>query len=488
MAVCNMRRLRVRFAIAAAIGLALVLLAAPTALAQPTNDDFANATLISSLPFGDTVDLTAATTEASEPSPSCVGLQNTAWYSFTPTTTESVSAAADQFGAGLAAYTGASLDTLTQVGCSQFPSPSQPLTFRAEANTTYYVQVGAWCCDGFGPVTFHLEMTPNPVAQFSFAPGNPATFDTIQFQDTSFDPAGVGIASQAWTFGDGAAATGCCPTHWYAAAGDYTVELTVATVDGRSASTSQTVHVRTPAVANDSIRNATVVTTLPFHDVVDLSQATFDVSTDSSRCNGQDHSVWYSFTPANDQRVAFDPSPSNQVIAIDVFTGSPDALSFVGCGQGGASGFNRSGFILNATAGTTYWIMASPICCIQVPILDLSVYLAVAPQATLTVNGGTVDRGGNAIITGTLDCVGTAPLGAALSGNVRQSVGRLSSVSAEFAAKAPCARGLGWTVLAQPSTGKFVGGHATVNATASVCNIVGCATQSTTAVVRLSGK
>jgi PKD repeat protein len=485
MAVCNTRRLRVRFAAAVAIGLALVLLAAPTAFAQPTNDDFANATLISSLPFGDTVDLTAATTESSEPSPSCVGLQNTAWYSFTPTATEFVSAAVDQFGAGVAAYTGTSLATLTPVGCSQFPFPSQPLTFRAEANTTYYVQVGAWCCDGFGPVTFHLEMVPNPVAQFSFSPGDPATFDTIQFQDNSFDPAGVGIASQAWTFGDGTTATGCCPTHWYTAAGDYTVELTVATVDGRSASTSQTVHVRTPAVANDSIRNATVVTSLPFRDVVDISRATWDFSTDSSRCNGRDHSVWYSFTPANDEQVAFDPSRSNGTINIDVFTGSPEALSFVGCGQGG-SGFTN-GFILNATGGTTYWIMASTLCCVPAPNLDLSVYLAVAPQATLSLNGGTVDRGGNATITGTLDCAGTVPRGAAVSGNVRQNVGRLSSVSADFATTAPCARVLGWTALAQPSAGKFVGGHATVNATATVCNIVGCATPSTTAVVRLRG-
>jgi hypothetical protein len=237
--------------------------------------------------------------------------------------------------------------------------------------------------------------------------------------------------------------------------------------------------------SNDDISNATVIASLPFHDTVDLSQATFDFSTDSSSCFGQDHSVWYSFTPANDERVAFDPSPSNQIIAIDVFTGSPGALSFVGCGQGGASGFSNSGFILNATGGTTYWIMASPICCASLPTLDLWVYLAVAPQATLTVNGGTLDRGGNATIGGTLDCVGTAPLGAAVSGNVRQNVGRLSSVSADFATTVSCARALAWTVLAQPGAGKFVGGPATVNAAARICNIVGCATPSTTAVVTL---
>jgi hypothetical protein len=189
--------------------------------------------------------------------------------------------------------------------------------------------------------------------------------------------------------------------------------------------------------SNDELGNATVIASLPSRDTLDISQATWDFSTDFSSCSGSDHSVWYSFTPANSEQVAFDPSASNGLIAIDVFTGSPGALSFVGCGQGGFSGIYDSGFILNATGGTAYWIMASTVCCVPAPNLDLSVYLAVAPQATINVTGGTVDLGGNATITGTLDCVGTAPNGAAVSGSVRQSVGRLSSVSAGFATTVP---------------------------------------------------
>jgi hypothetical protein len=238
--------------------------------------------------------------------------------------------------------------------------------------------------------------------------------------------------------------------------------------------------------SNDDINNATMIGSLPFRDVQDLSEATFDFSTDSSHCFGSDHSVWYSFTPASNERVAFDPSPSSPGnMAIDVFTGSPGALTFVTCGSGGASGFNRSGVILSVDANTTYWIMASTICCVSVPILDLSVYLAAAPQATISVTGGTVDRAGNASITGTLDCVGTVPLGGQLSGNIRQPVGRQGSVTANFATTTTCATALTWTVLAQPSAGRFVGGPATVNATATLCNIVGCATPSTTAVITL---
>ena len=214
----------------------------------PPNDDFADATSIGLLPFSDTVNLTAATTQPSEPSPSCVGLQNTAWYAFTPATTQSVTARIDQVGAGLGVYTGTSLADLTQVDCSQRPD-AEVVTFRAQANTTYYFQVGGWCCDGFGSVTFHLEVAPNPVASFFFSPGDPSVFDTVQFQDSSSDPAQVGIASQTWRFGDGATAEGCCPTHQYAQDSDYTVELTVTTPDGRTASTSQVVQVRTHDVA-----------------------------------------------------------------------------------------------------------------------------------------------------------------------------------------------------------------------------------------------
>jgi hypothetical protein len=238
--------------------------------------------------------------------------------------------------------------------------------------------------------------------------------------------------------------------------------------------------------SNDDINNATVIGSLPFRDVQDITEATFDFSTDSSACFGSDHSVWYTFTPASDERVAFDPSPSSPgEIAIDVFTGSPGALTFVTCGAGGAGGFDNSGVILNAAAGTTYWVMASTICCVSTPILDLSVYLAVAPQATINVTGGSADRGGNASITGTVNCVGTVPLGGRITGSVRQNVGRLGSVTATFAVTTTCATSLTWTALAQPSAGRFVGGPATVNAAVTFCNIVGCTTPSTTAVITL---
>jgi hypothetical protein len=246
------------------------------------------------------------------------------------------------------------------------------------------------------------------------------------------------------------------------------------------------------APSNDDITNATVITSLPFNDTVDMSQATF-AATDVSFCGGNAASVWYTFTPSISERVAFDPGPSNAAIAIDVFTGSPGALSPVGCGQGcNCDDEGGGGFILSATADTTYWIMTSTAFTFGgTPTLGLWVYLDVPPQATVSVNGGTVDRAGNAKITGTFDCIGTVPGGAPLAGNVTQPVGRQKSVTATFATTTTCARAQPWTALAQPSAGKFASGAATVNVAPpesfSICNLAGCTDPNATAVIKLKG-
>ena len=84
---------------------------------------------------------------------------------------------------------------------------------------------------------------------FYYNPRDPSIFDDVQFYDQSYDPAGLGITSRSWDFGDGASATGCCPTHRYPADGTYTLTLTVTTPDGRSASRSRDLLVRTHDVS-----------------------------------------------------------------------------------------------------------------------------------------------------------------------------------------------------------------------------------------------
>lgn len=82
-------------------------------------------------------------------------------------------------------------------------------------------------------------------------PGTPLAFDA----SAAFDPAGGGL-SYAWSFGDGASATGASGVqHTYAAAGDYTVTLRV-TGSGGTRAMSKVVHVtaQTPRVENPYAR------------------------------------------------------------------------------------------------------------------------------------------------------------------------------------------------------------------------------------------
>jgi PKD repeat protein len=98
-------------------------------------------------------------------------------------------------------------------------------------------------------MSFQLDATPPPVAGFGFSPSDPSLFETVQFFDFSSDPGGVGFQPPVWQFGDGESFTGFNAFHRYAADGDYTAVLNVTTVDGRTASQTQTVHVKTHDVA-----------------------------------------------------------------------------------------------------------------------------------------------------------------------------------------------------------------------------------------------
>jgi hypothetical protein len=212
------------------------------------NDNFANAVAIASLPFQQLTDTAGATLEPGEPTGGCGAVNGSLWYSYTPASTGSVTARTSLTAAFpiLTVFTGNSLTTLTQVACG---TASTPLTFRAVAGQTYYLQLGDATGTGPGPVQLSVDVAPAIQAAFGFSPSDPSVFDSVSFFDLSSDPAGASIVSRQWQFGDGASGTGCCPSHRYAVDGDYSVSLTVATADGRTASTSQVVQVRTHDVS-----------------------------------------------------------------------------------------------------------------------------------------------------------------------------------------------------------------------------------------------
>jgi PKD repeat protein len=227
----------------------------------PSNDDFANAHSVSGLPYYHSLDTSTASLEADEPTPSCAqgySWGRSVWYAFTPGESTSIWAHLDYgFSPVMAAYTGSSLADLHQVDCGLWGGW---LTFHAEAGTTYYFQVGGVWGDG-GWMAFHLEVTPPPEANFGFNPYDPSMFDTVSFYNYSWDQVGAEFESAEWDLGDGTTSTEWSPSHRYAADGDYTVQLAVTTVDGRSGSTTQTVSVRTHDVAITKFSVPTAVST-----------------------------------------------------------------------------------------------------------------------------------------------------------------------------------------------------------------------------------
>jgi hypothetical protein len=210
----------------------------------PPNDNFDNATIAPGVPYSSNVDMTTATNEPGEPVPYCGLYPNTVWYQFTPGETRGLQTGfrfTSTFSI-IAVYTGSSLYNLSLLTCGYSYSN---LTFTARAGTTYYVQISNYGGSG----QFFLEPPPPPQANFFMSPSDPSSFDFTQFYDQSYDPGGVGIETWLWDFGDGSSGSGYSVSHRYAVDGDYAVVHAVTTYDGRTASVSRTIQVRTRDVA-----------------------------------------------------------------------------------------------------------------------------------------------------------------------------------------------------------------------------------------------
>ena len=219
-----------------------------------TNDNFADALIVDTLPFSYLGDNSAASIEPGEPIPSCAqwsGSSNrTVWFSYSPLESHSMMIRLSNvfYYNFVAVYTGDTFADLSEKNCAYILYYNQ-ITFYAEAGETYYFQLGSLYEWDYGNYTFELDFPPPPEVSFWFTPGDPSIFDMLWFGDSSYDPLYIGISDFWWDFGDGATAIGNYVNHQFAADGDYAVWHKVQTYDGRSAETTQVVQVRTHDVA-----------------------------------------------------------------------------------------------------------------------------------------------------------------------------------------------------------------------------------------------
>jgi hypothetical protein len=198
-----MRRLSLRRLVVVGVaGLLLALLNVPPALAQPTNDDFDSATVISALPFVDSISTVDATNPGDDPF--CNGFEHTVWYSFTPTqdTTIRADTVGSDYATSLGVYTG-SRGALSEVACAS-GAPAQ-VAFTASANTTYFFMVASVCCGNpGGNLVFRVNPPP---ANDDF--DNATVVDAVPFGHSVF-------TADATTAADDPSCNGNAHSVWYA--------------------------------------------------------------------------------------------------------------------------------------------------------------------------------------------------------------------------------------------------------------------------------
>ena len=154
------------------------------------------------------------------------------------------------------------------------------------------------------------------------------------------------------------------------------------------------------APSNDDSTNATILTSFPIHQTVDLGEAT--LQGDEPWCGGHAASVWYRYTAPAEQTLTIrvtDTEPDTRVCVL------PDAI-----GAGNYRLVSPSETVnMLVDAGRTYYILLGTLDPTKPAALDLAVGPPYSDLSVTVDKAGIADRvSGAAIVGGTLTCSGTA--------------------------------------------------------------------------------
>ena len=228
------------------------------------------------------------------------------------------------------------------------------------------------------------------------------------------------------------------------------------------------------APSNDLYGNATLITSLPYDQTLDTTQATTDATDAEANANCGAPvtlaSVWYDFQPASDGGFVVDVSASSYSAGVIVVSGSPGSFVLEACGPGAVAFFG--------TAGVDYHILAfSDTAGVNGGTLVFHMEVAPPPPVlSLTVDPvGHVDaRTGIASLSGTWSCSGVAQF-AEIDGTLTQAVGRFTIQGSFFMEIGPCDGSTQhWTATVYPSNGKFAGGKGAAVTFSFACGPVFC--------------
>ena len=235
------------------------------------------------------------------------------------------------------------------------------------------------------------------------------------------------------------------------------------------------------APANDTSATAMPVGTLPFAFAQDTTEAT--VGDDDVGCGsgGLDQAtVWYAFTATADGTIEIDTQPSDYLVGVNVFAGSPVEANRLDC--------TNDLLRFDAEAGTTYFLLFADVNSDGINGGSLEGEIRIAPPPlgiSLTVDpiGTAHPKTGEARVTGTIACETPAEF-AEVTVDLRQVVGRFFTIGMG-AGSADCGpEPSPFSAIVPGNNGSFRGGSASAEVYAFACDAVSCGDTATSVELR----
>jgi hypothetical protein len=358
----------------------------PALAAPPTNDNFADAEPITSLPFSATVDNSEATAETGELTFCSTLSFRSVWYSFTPTQYMALRVSLSGPPAGFVDIflaSGPGISDMTSLGCANSNNGGS-INFQVEVGHTYYLRV-----DSLGqPGVFQLNLEQIfPPGNDNFAdaeaihllpfstsvdntnataePGEPAScsspsgsvwysFTPLENMTLRLDMAGSQVGGLVSVFRASGPAFSDLTSLACAQSGGITNFAVEAgqtyylRVDGPAGIHQLNLeHIIAPA--NDNFANAEPINSLPFSTAVDNTNATAEFGEPQS-CNFPFRTIWYSFTPEQNMAVRIS-GPGGGAVSIFLASGpSITDLTFLACA------YSSNSTNVQVDAGQTYYL------------------------------------------------------------------------------------------------------------------------------------